>query len=190
YTSFPAFADPRTGMTNYRDPRRFWAAAAATQMGHALNMPCLTSGEMASLLTRPDLLCFGGLLEVSTLLSYEQLVIDHEILRDLFLAASTQELNAESLALEVIRDVGPGGHYLAQKHTVRHIREFVTPKFTEPDRAVEPARPAAAADTDPREQARQEVRRILASHQVPPLPATLETALEKIIGQPAPVATG
>jgi len=29
YCAFPAFADPRTGTTNYSDPRIFWAAAAA-----------------------------------------------------------------------------------------------------------------------------------------------------------------
>jgi trimethylamine--corrinoid protein Co-methyltransferase len=137
YCSFPAFADPRTGTTNYRDPRRFWAAAAATQLGRRMNLPCFTSGEVASLLVGPDLLCFGGLLEVSTLLSFEQMVIDDEILRDFRLAAAPQEVDAETLALEVIRDVGPGGHFLARKHTVRHIREFVTSRYAEPDRAVD-----------------------------------------------------
>lgn len=178
YCSFPAFADARTGKTNYRDPRRFWSAAAATEMGRHACLPCFTSGELASLLVRPDLLCFGGLLEVSTLLSYEQLVIDDEILRDWIASAAPQEVNADSLALDVIRDVGPAGHFLARKHTARHIREFLTPKYAEPDRAVHPERGEAAESA--RDKARREVRRILESHQVPPLPAAAEVALERI----------
>ena len=48
-------------------------------MGQSLRLPTLTSGELASMLGRTDLLCFGGLLEVSTLLSFEQLVIDWKL---------------------------------------------------------------------------------------------------------------
>lgn len=180
YTSFPAFADARTGITNYRDPRRFWAASAASQMGLAMNLPCFTSGELASLLQRPDLVCFGGLLEVSTLLSYEQLVIDAEILRDLNVAAAPQEVSAESLGLSAIAEVGPGGHYLAHRHTAKHIREFVVPKFAEPERAVEPESRGPIKES-PREKARREVRRILDEHQVQPLPDKTAAALERIL---------
>lgn len=180
YTAFPAFADARTGTTNYRDPRRFWAAAAATQMGHGAHLPTFTSGEMASLLMRPDMLCFGGLLEVSTLLSHAQLVADAEMLRDWFASAAPQGVTPETLAIEVIRGVGPGGHFLAQQHTRRHIREFVVPRFVETDRAVDPERPGAARET-PREQARGEALRILASHQVPPLPSPVLAALERLL---------
>ncbi len=184
YCSFPAFADARTGTTNYRDPRRFWAAAAATQMGRSVNLACFTSGELASLLVRPDLLSFGGLLEVSTLLSCEQLVIDNEILRDWFMAAAPQDVTPDSLAFEVIRDVGPGGHFLAQKHTVRHIREFVVPRFSEPDRPVDLSRGGGVKES-PRELARREARRLLEDHEVPPLPPRADAALEKVLGEVA-----
>lgn len=187
YCSFPAFADPRTGTTNYRDPRRFWTSAAATQMGLGMNLPCFTSGELASLLLRPDLLCFGGLLEVSTLLSFEQLVIDAEHLRDWTLAAAVQEVSAENLALGAIAEVGPGGHFLAHRHTARHIREFVVPRFAEPDRAVDPARAGAAQD-NPRDRARREALRLLETHQVPALPPHLDAALERIASEPARAA--
>jgi trimethylamine---corrinoid protein Co-methyltransferase len=187
YCSFPAFADARTGTTNYRDPRRFWTAAAASRMGLGMNLPCFTSGELASLLVRPDLLCFGGLLEVSTLLALEQLVIDAELLRDWKMAAAAQEVSVESLALEAIADVGPGGHFLAHRHTVKHIREFVVPKFAEPERAVDPTR-AGTSPESPRDRARREALRILETHTVPPIPEKVDAALAKILEEPAAVA--
>ncbi len=182
YCSFPAFADARTGTTSYHDPRRFWTAAAATQMGLGMNLPCFTSGELASLLLRPDLMCFGGLLEVSTLLSLEQLVIDAELLRDWTLAAAPQEVSAETLGLEAIADVGPGGHFLAHRHTARHIREFVVPKFAEPERAADPSRGGGAKES-PRERARREALRLLETHRVPALPARVDAALERVLAE-------
>ena len=36
-------------------------------------------------------------------------------------------MDDESLALEAIRQVGPGGNYLANKHTLKHMRELWQP---------------------------------------------------------------
>jgi trimethylamine--corrinoid protein Co-methyltransferase len=163
YCSFASFADPRTGATNYDDPRTTWTAAAAAELGRSLKVPCFSSGGLLAMLAKPDLLSGGGLIETSTILSYEQMLIDHEALRDCRLATAAQEVSAETLAEDVIRAVGPGGHFLAQKHSVRHMKEFVVPKF--------------AGD---RERARQEARRLIESHAVEPLPSAVDAALEQI----------
>jgi len=163
YCSFASFANPRTGATNYDDPRTTWTAAAAAELGRSLKVPCFSSGGLLAMLAKPDLLSGGGLIETSTILSYEQMLIDHEALRDCRLAAAAQEVSAETLAEDVIRTVGPGGHFLAQKHSVRHMKEFVVPKF--------------AGD---RERARQEARRLIESHAVEPLPPAVDAALEQI----------
>ena len=180
YCSFPAFADARTGVANYRDPRRFWAAAAATRMGQSLRLPTLTSGELSSMLARTDLVCFGGLLEVSTLLSFEQMVIDDELLRDWLIAAADPEVDAEALAAEVIREVGPGGHYLTRPHTLRHIREIVTPKYADAERPVEKAGGPGSEETG-RQRALREARRLLQAHQAPPLPEAVDRDLETLV---------
>jgi trimethylamine--corrinoid protein Co-methyltransferase len=122
----------------------------------------------------------GGLLEVSTLLSFEQLVLDHESLRRTRAAAAPQAVTPETLAVDVIRDIGPGGNFLAHKHTVRHIREFITQRF------VEREHPGgqdggAARDPDAWEQAREEARRLLDSHRVEPLPPRVQASLEGVI---------
>ena len=184
YTAFPAFADARTGITNYRDPRRWWAAAAATQMGQSVGMPVFTSGELASLLEHPDMLCFGGLLEVSTVLSMEQLVIDHEIVRDMLLSAAAQPVDDETLGVEVVREVGPGGHFLARRHTQRHIREFVVPKFSEPSRPVERSEDAVTRG-GAGSPAHREALRLIATHTVPPIEARAEAAMERFTTEPA-----
>jgi len=188
YTAFPAFADARTGITNYRDPRRWWAAAAATQMGQSVRLPVFTSGELASLLEHPDMLCFGGLLEVSTVLSFEQLVIDHEIVRDMLLSAAPQPIDDETLGVAVVREVGPGGHFLTRRHTLRHIREFVVPRFSAPARPVERADDAAGRES-PGALARREALRLIAGHGVPPIDTPAAAAMERIAAGPA-VVTG
>jgi trimethylamine--corrinoid protein Co-methyltransferase len=184
YCSFPAFADARTGVTNYSEPRRFWAAAAATVLGRSAGLPAFTSGELGSLLARADLLCFGGLLEVSTLLSLEQLVIDHEQLRDWTIAAAAPAVDDETLALQVVRDVGPAGHYLSHRHTVRHIREYVVPAFAA---AAQPTGPAGAPPAG-RAAAAREALRLLETHRPEPLPADLDAALERLAREPVAAA--
>jgi trimethylamine--corrinoid protein Co-methyltransferase len=187
YCLFPAFAHPRTGETHYADPRRGWAAAAAAELGRSLGPPCFTSAEIPALAVGPDLCSGGGLLETSTLLAYEQLVIGDEALRGLRDAAAGEEVDDESLALDVIRRVGPGGHFLAQQHTRRHVRRFRVPTFVEVGAdAVPPSggeEPGAASA-----RARLEARRILERHAVEPLPAPVAARLERIVRESPAVA--
>ncbi|HJS56766.1 MAG TPA: trimethylamine methyltransferase family protein, partial [Vicinamibacteria bacterium] len=72
YCSFASYADPRTGATNYDDPRSAWTAAAAAQLGKGLGIPCFSSGGLLALMTGPDLVSGGGLIETSTVLADEQ----------------------------------------------------------------------------------------------------------------------
>lgn len=71
----------------------------------------------------------AGLLEFCTTASYEQMVIDDEIIGICLRAVRGIEVSAETLAEDVVRKVGPGGNFLAEEHTVRHFRqEFFFPK--------------------------------------------------------------
>ena len=55
--------------------------------------------------------------------SYEQCVIDNEIIGAAFRIVEGIEVNKETIALEVIKEVGPGGHFLAHEHTVKYFRK-------------------------------------------------------------------
>jgi trimethylamine--corrinoid protein Co-methyltransferase len=96
----------------------------------------------------------------------------------------TQELNQDSLAIDVIRDVGPGGHFLAQRHTAHHIRDVAVARFAGSDAVVDrDAVPGVEPST--REKARQEARRILEHHRIPPLPNRVQSSLEHLLTSPA-----
>jgi trimethylamine--corrinoid protein Co-methyltransferase len=74
----------------------------------------------------------AGLLNFTMTASYEQYVIDNEILGMIERTLSGIEVDADHLATEVIREVGPGGNYMIHEHTVRFLRsEFYQPRVSE-----------------------------------------------------------
>ena len=67
-----------------------------------------------------------GLRDTCTLLSPEELVLDTEIYHTLQAEAAGLDTSHEALAIDVVKAVGPRGHFLSQPHTRQHIhpREF------------------------------------------------------------------
>ncbi len=64
----------------------------------------------------------AGMLESMNAVAFEQYIIDDEII-----GASCNLLNGicvdeEHLAFDTIKQVGPGGHYLMEPHTLKHLR--------------------------------------------------------------------
>lgn len=55
--------------------------------------------------------------------SYEMLVFADEMIGMIKRLAGGVEVSSETLALDVIDSVGPGGDYLGEKHTMNHFRE-------------------------------------------------------------------
>jgi len=88
------------------------------------------------------------------------------------------EVNRESLALEVIEKVGPGGHYLDQDHTYDHFRS----ELWRPDLMVRSAydewQNEGAKDMAARIQ--EKLENIIKHHQAPSLPGKTLAALSKI----------
>lgn len=64
-----------------------------------------------------------GMMEQMLLASYEQCVIDNEIMGAALHITKGMEVNRDTLAVDVIKAVGPGGNYLAHEHTVKNFRE-------------------------------------------------------------------
>jgi trimethylamine--corrinoid protein Co-methyltransferase len=84
----------------------------------------------------------------------------------------------ESLALDVVEDVGPTGNYLSHQHTMRHFREPFYSKLA--DKGTHSQWVARGATTMEERAARQ-VEEILESHQPEPLPADVQRDLAAII---------
>ena len=178
YCAFPVFCHARTGLVNYWDSRIEWMTCAMLQLGRRTGLPCLIGSEGFSLLGVPDLCAGGGLVDVSTVLSFEQMVICNESMRNARIMAAAQDTGPDSLAVEVVRAVGPGGHFLAQRHTLEHMREFPEASFaTSLAESVYNGRDDVKSV---RQQARSEARRRIETHEVEALPAELESALLEI----------
>jgi trimethylamine--corrinoid protein Co-methyltransferase len=90
------------------------------------------------------------------------------------------EISDETLALDVIDRVGPGGHYLADDHTFQHFRENWVPQLF--DRAPRDEWELEGELTmGDRTAAR--VREILEHHEPAPLSEDVTAALEAVIQQ-------
>jgi trimethylamine--corrinoid protein Co-methyltransferase len=61
-----------------------------------------------------------GVLSAYNALSWEKLVVDDELIGALRSRPWQIDLGPESLALDIIDKVGPGGMYLSQRHTRTH----------------------------------------------------------------------
>lgn len=118
-----------------------------------------------------------GLLEMCQVFSYEKMLIDNEILGNVFRVMRGVEVNPETLALERLREVGPGGHFLADIHTVQHVRqEFFFPRVS--DRRTRMAwEEAGSPDTAAR--AHRMVSRILAEHKPMPVAPEMKARLRR-----------
>jgi trimethylamine--corrinoid protein Co-methyltransferase len=72
----------------------------------------------------------AGLMEADLTVSYEKLVVDNEILGMCQRVLRGIEVNDETLALDLMVEKGPGKDFIAEEHTVRHMRgEFFVPQL-------------------------------------------------------------
>lgn len=103
-----------------------------------------------------------GMMEQMLLASYEQCVIDNEILGAAFRITAGFEVNTDTLAVDVIRELGPGGNYLTHEHTLRYLRKVRWfPKITNREKW---GVWEAGGSRDMRERAKEEAERILREH--------------------------
>jgi len=63
------------------------------------------------------------MLEMGMTMSYEQLLIDQEIVRMIRRVLQGISVNKDTIALDVIQKVGPAGNYLSERHTLKYMRQ-------------------------------------------------------------------
>jgi trimethylamine--corrinoid protein Co-methyltransferase len=188
--------DPRTADYIVGIAEKYLCNTAAVQLAHDWGVPALAGAfgmdadETATWqlgrdsvyttlmvpLAGADLVTGGGMLKASTLLVPEQIIFDDEIYHTHRILAEGIDASGDGLALDVIAAVGPRGHYLAQDHTRRHLREIWIPTLSHPRRSLD-GKPLA----DIRRRARAELDRILAEHQPEPLEEAAQAELQVIL---------
>jgi len=74
----------------------------------------------------------AGLFDGDLTISYEKLMMDNEIVGMCERVLKGIEVNSDTLAVDLIEKVGPGGDFLAQEHTVMHMMdEFYDTKLAD-----------------------------------------------------------
>jgi trimethylamine--corrinoid protein Co-methyltransferase len=188
-----AWADPRSGAyVGY--PLDSRCRFAAVEIAHHWGMPTLGGafGTDSSLpgtwqsavevtldpfwvgLTGAELVTGIGLNETYTLLYPEAIVLDDDIYHRARYALVNMDVNPETLALDTVRAVGPGGHFLGQKHTRKHMRGALK-------RAATHQLDQESKYRDPLEAARDKVAWILDNYQPEPLEAAKQAELARIL---------
>jgi len=84
------------------------------------------------------------------------------------------DFDAAGMALDVIRDVGPGGHFLMERHTVEHVRDFRISKLLH-------RRDEEDAPLEPRQLAREVYQQIDQGHFPAPLPPAVVREMGRIL---------
>jgi len=103
----------------------------------------------------------AGFLEFCMTASYDKLVVDNEIIGMVMRAVEGIQVNDDTLAFDVIKSAGPGGHYVSSRHTRHYMRteQYMTQLNDIEDRSQWEA--AGAKDT--RTRAAEKARSILAA---------------------------
>ncbi len=189
--------DLRTGLTTCGGPEDLLYQAAFAQLARHYRVPSsvgtfapgakspdwqagLENGlsGLASLLAGADMLSGAGLLYAARVFALEEMVLDAEVFGLVRHLAGGIPINDEALAVEVIGEVGPGGNFLAEEHTVAHMRELWQPRLF--DRGTWEEWETAGRPS-PRDRARERARSLLATHVPPPLPDGLGAELDAIV---------
>ena len=169
--------------------------AAAAQLAHFYRVPIYGSGGMSDS-KLPDaqagyekmatflLAAMGGCNYIHHALgmvtnmsaaSLEQAVIDDEIVGMAMRALSGIEVTEDTMAVEPIHRVGPGGHYLMESHTLQFMRSelFYPPLADRQNRAMW----EAGGKKNTRERAIARVEELLRKHQPPGLLPEVDAAI-------------
>jgi trimethylamine--corrinoid protein Co-methyltransferase len=191
YHSFmPGMTHPRTGAYYSHESHVY---AMGVELAHMWGLPTLagTFGLDATYLGweagmgggKTSLMCAlcgaetgsgMGLLQGSTLLYPETLVLDAELYHSVCTDAAKLNTSQDHMALDVIHNVGPRGHYLKERHTRDHFHKL---EFSDIVHVYD----NAGGYRDPIEVAQEKANWILENHHPEPLSEIQKTELNRIL---------
>jgi trimethylamine--corrinoid protein Co-methyltransferase len=192
--------DMATSIMSYGAPELALISAAMTDVSKWLGVPMFSTAgcsdaklldEQAAIeaavsvttaaLSGANLIHDVGYLESGLLGSYDMLVMSNEVIGMAKRILGGIRVTPETLAVDVVDQVGPGGHYLTQEHTRQHFREEIWfPALM--DRQMRGAWHASGGKTMA-DRVRAKVVDILEHHEPLAIPPQREAALREIIAE-------
>jgi len=142
YGGFTSNVDMKSGAPTFGTPENSRANMAGGQLARLYNIPYRTSACSASNAVDAQAVWetqmslwgavsgYGNLIyhaagwsEGGLVASYEKLVVDCEMLQAMAALLQPVEFSADDLALEVQKQVPPGGHFFGAEHTMQRYRD-------------------------------------------------------------------
>ncbi len=121
----------------------------------------------------------AGFLEFCMTASYDKLVIDNEINGMIMRAVEGIKVDEETLAFDLLKKVGPGGHFVSARHTRRHMRdEQYHPQLSNRDNREKWEQTGAK---DAKARAADKVRQVLEQPEQPVLPPEIRAQINQEI---------
>ncbi|MCI4664405.1 MAG: trimethylamine methyltransferase family protein [Neomegalonema sp.] len=200
FGAFVSSIDMNSGAPSFGTPEAATILAGAAQLARRLNLPFRSGGalcgskapdaqaafESASTLwpTMTSGVNFAlhaaGWLEGGLVASFEKLVMDADQLGALQrFAGSPIDLSENGQALDAVREVGPGGHYLGCAHTQANFQTAYWRSDVADYRPYETWAEDGAIETAARANARW--KQLLAEYQAPTIDSGVDEALQEFV---------
>jgi trimethylamine--corrinoid protein Co-methyltransferase len=140
----------------------------------------ITLSLITSLLHGANIIHDVGFMDSGMQGSMQVMAIANDILGFLRAATRGVVVNEETLALDVIEELGPTGSYLDHEHTLRHFRDPYYSKLADKNQyAVWQKRGGKTME----QRAAEMVDSILAEHQTEPLPEKVQQTIQEIVAR-------
>jgi len=121
----------------------------------------------------------GGLEPGIGAISYEKYVMDNDALGSVARICEGIQVSTETMAIDIIEEIKPGGDFLTHKSTRKHFqKEQYYPKIF--SRWTHPQWKRAGA-RDLRQRANERARKILETHEPEPLDADIEKEVTQVV---------
>jgi trimethylamine---corrinoid protein Co-methyltransferase len=119
-----------------------------------------------------------GMIEMGMTIDYGQLVMDNEFARMIKHTVNGIPVTDETLAVDVIREIGPRKDFLAHESTYRHMKSQSQPKLIDRDMREDWI---AAGSTDLHQRSLEQARFILENHKPDPIPDDALAEIRSIV---------
>lgn len=200
YGSTSALSDMHSGSLSIGSPECALFISASAQLARFYGVPSRSGGGLndskivdaqagyesmmtlmaASVTGINFVLHTAGILQYFMAMSYEKFMMDDEMAGMLLHYMKGFQFDEDGMAYDVIAKVGPGGHFLTQKHTRKnHRREFRTAELS--NRAAYDNWAKEKLDTN--QTAHKKWQEVLANYVPPALDETIDNKLQAFIAK-------
>jgi trimethylamine--corrinoid protein Co-methyltransferase len=198
YGGFTSNVDMKSGAPAFGTPEYMKAAMAGGQLARRYNVPYRSSNVCAANTVDAQaayesvfslwgavmgggnlVMHAAGWLEGGLSASFEKMVLDADLLQMVAEFLAPIDTSEDALALDAVRDVGPGGHYFGTPHTQARYRDAFYAPLISDWRNFENWQDAGSPTA--MEKANRLWKEILAAYEAPPLDAAVAEELDAFV---------